>query len=495
MLSALFWLLTLWACAGYVRELAAHRARAKTFYGLALLAFAGGLMAKPMVVTLPFALLLLDFWPLARWRRTKWSTLVLEKTPFLLLSAVASAITFGVQREAGAVDAVLPITYRLSNALVAYVRYLGKLFWPSDLSFFYPLPSHWPVLLVGLAGLTVLGLSVLAVMLRHHSPSVATGWLWFLGTLVPVIGLVQVGQQSIADRYTYIPSLGIWLALVWGVHQCVAGQILWTRAANLIAGIALLICLLLTRQQIQHWKNAESLARHALAVTRDNHLAHDLLGEVFEGRGQNDAALHERLETLRLQPHSAPAHNNLGVALQKQNRLPEAITHFQAALRLRPRFPEAHYNLGAAFENANRPADAIREYEYALALRPSYADAHYNLGLLLGRLGRLTEAIVQFQETLRSNPSAADAYNNLGVTLHRLGRSREAISQYLLALQVRPDFARAYFNLGVAFASTGQLSKAQQAFEAALRLKPDYAEAQTNLSAVRVQMGAPGGKP
>jgi tetratricopeptide (TPR) repeat protein len=494
-LSTLFWLLTLWAYASYVRGIATHPVRSRMLFGLALLAFVGGLLAKPMVVTLPFALLLLDFWPLARWRQKRWPTLVLEKSPFFLLSAAASAITFIVQRASGAMDAVLPIADRLGNALIAYVRYLGKIFWPVDLEFFYPHPQHWPGLMVMLAGLTLLGISWLAVSLRYRMPSQLTGWLWFLGTLVPVIGLVQVGQQSIADRYSYIPSLGILIALIWGGHQCVAGRDLRVRAAKLATGVALLLCLLLTRQQTRHWKNAESLARHALSVTPDNHLAHDLLGEVFEERGQYVDALRERLETLRLQPNYAPAHNNLGILLQKQNRLPEAIEHFQIALHLHPRYPEARYNLGAAFEAANRPDEAIREYERALALRPDYVDAHYNLGLLLGRLGRLAAAITQFQETLRINPNAADAYNNLGVTLDRLGRPEEAIHQYQEAIRVQPEFARAHFNLGVALAGTRRLNEARQQFEEALRLKPDYAEAQTNLSTVLLLLGAPGGKP
>ncbi len=385
-LSALFWLLSLWAYVAYVRALAARPDRSRFFYGLTLVAFTAGLMAKPMVVTLPFALLLLDFWPLRRMfssaLKSQLSVLkpvLLEKLPFFLLSAAASAVTFMVQREGGAVDAALPISYRISNAMIAYVRYLGKIFWPTDLAFFYPHPQQWPMLMIILAGSALLGVSVLGVIFRQRVPSLITGWLWFLGILVPVIGLVQVGQQSIADRYTYIPSLGILVVMVWGVHQCIAGRILLIRATQVTIGVALLFCLMLTRQQTRYWKSAESLARHALAVTRDNHIAHDLLGEVFEERGQYEEALRERADALRLQPNYAPAHNNLGIALQKRNRLPEAISHFEQALRLRPSYPEAHYNLGGAFEKANRPADALREYELALAQRPDYADAHYNL--------------------------------------------------------------------------------------------------------------------
>lgn len=504
-LCAFFGLLTLLAYACYAQfkvQDAKFKNGGKVWFGSALALFALGLMSKPMLVTWPFVLLLLDFWPLRRmgdathnFRLATLRGLVLEKLPFLLLSAVASAITFVVQREAGAVDVVMPMSYRLSNAIIACVRYLGKLVWPVDLAFFYPLPPHWPAPMVAFAGLMLLGISVLAVTLRHRTPGLITGWLWFLGTLVPVIGLVQVGQQSIADRYTYLPSLGFLMAVIWSAYQFVAGRVRLARGANLVAGIALLFCLLLTRQQTGYWKNAESLARRALAVTRDNHLAHDLLGEVFEERGQNDEALRERFAALELKPNYAPAHNNLGVVLQKQDRMAEAIEHFQLALRLRPRYPEAHYNLGAAFEKASRPDDALREYQRALTLRPDYADAHYNLGLLLGRLGRLDEAIIQFQEIIRLNPNAADAYNNWGVTLDRLGRPAEAISQYQQAIRVRPEFARAHFNLGVALAGTGRLLEAGAQFEEALRLKPDYAEALTNLSAIQLQLNAPRRQP
>ncbi len=504
-LSAFFGLLTLLAYARFAQfkvQNSKFKYGREVWYGSALVLFALGLMSKPMLVTWPFVLLLLDFWPLRRmgdavhdFRLVKLVGLVREKLPFFLLSAVASVVTFVVQRDAGAVDAVMSLSYRFSNALVAGMRYLGKLFWPVDLAFFYPLPTHWPALTVVFAGLLLLGISALAVAQRHRIPGLITGWLWFLGTLVPVIGLVQVGGQSIADRYTYLPSIGLWIALVWSVQQYLGTRTPLLRAVNLTAGVCLLLGLFLTREQTRQWKNAESLARHALAVTRNNHLAHDLLGEVFEERGLYAEALQERYAALQIKPNYAPAHNNLGVVLQKQNRLVEAIEHFEQALRLRPRYPEAHYNLAAAFEKAGRPNDAVREYERALALRPDYADAHYNLGLLLGRLGRLDDAIVQFQETIRINPGAADAYNNLGVTLDRLGRPADAILQYQLAIQVSPDFARAHFNLGVALAGTGQLAAARTQFEEALRLKPDYAEAQTNLSSVLLLLNVPPGKP
>lgn len=484
-LSTAFWLLTTLAYARYVRLSGIANLQAKIAYALMLLCFACGLMAKPMLVTLPCVLLLLDVWPLQRFASKKLPDLVLEKLPLFVLSFVSCLITFFVQRSAGAVNETMSLGYRLSNVLVSFVRYLGKIFWPGDLAFFYPHPHHWPALLV-VASALLLGLvSLAAMLLRRSQPSLLIGWCWFLGTLVPVIGLVQVGQQSLADRYTYIPSVGILIALVWGVAARVAHRARWRSVLAALGGVAALACLGLTREQVRVWKNTESLCRHAIAVNPDNYLAHDMLGAVLEKRGEYDAALREHQRALELKPDYADAHNNYGVALQHQGNLAGAVEQYQRALQLRPRYPEAHYNLAVALESAGQFDNAATEYARAIAQRPGYAEAHYNLGLLQGRLGRLDAAVAEFQAALHFNPQLADAHNNLGVTLDRLGRFNEAIREYQLAIVARPDYPRAYFNLGVALTRAGQLTTAANAFETALRLKPDYAEARTNLAAVR----------
>lgn len=490
-LSTVFWFLTMIAYGVYVRASGSKEKRAPAFYVIALLCFAGGLMAKPMLVTLPFALLLLDFWPLERLKRKPFSALVAEKIPFFALSAISSVVTFLVQQRAGAVNEYMSLGYRLSNVVVSFARYLGKTFWPADLAFFYPHPHQWPIAVVALALLLVVVISVLAVRLRERHPSLLIGWCWFLGTLVPVIGLVQVGQQSIADRYSYIPSVGILIALVWGVHALAAGRRQLVQFLGALAALAALACLFLTREQARVWRNTEALCRHAIAVTRDNYLAHDMLGAVLEKAGQTDAALREHLRALEIKPDYADAHNNLAVALQRQGKLAEAVEHYQLALRYRPRYPQAHFNLAVALESAGQLDNAVTEYSRAIAQRPNYTEAYVNLGLLYGRVGRLDQAVAQFEAALQINPLLSDAQNNLGVTLDRMGRTGQAIQHYQLAIAARPDYPRAHFNLGVALGRIGQLAAATAAFEEALRLKPDYAEAQTNLAAIRAALATP----
>lgn len=487
-LSTVFWFLTILAYTHYVRTPETNKQRTRILFGLALLCFAGGLMAKPMLVTLPFVLLLLDVWPLKRLAQKPVATLVLEKLPFFVLTAASCFITFHVQHSAGAVNEHLSPGYRLSNAVISFVRYLGNIFWPAELAFFHPHPTHWPASYVALTVLVLTGISVLAIRLRRHQPSLLIGWCWFLGTLVPVIGLVQVGQQSIADRYTYIPSVGILIALVWGVHALVADRKQLAQGLGLIGIAAALGCLVLTRQQTRTWKDTESLCRHAIAVTPDNYLAHDMLGAVFEKQGLNADALREHLLALEIKPSYAEAHNNLAVVLQNQGNLAQAVEHYQMAIQLRPRYAEAHFNLAIALEAAGQFENAATEYSRAIAQRRNYADAHYNLGLLQARLGRLDQAVAQFEEVLRINPHLADAHNSLGVTLDRMGRLDQAIAQYQQAIAIQPDYPRAHFNLGVALGKTGQFAAAIREFEEALRLKPEYAEAQANLDAVRAAM-------
>jgi len=484
-LSTVFWFLTMLLYASYVRATASNPGRRRTLYGLALVCFALGLMAKPMLVTLPFVLLLLDFWPLKRFDQRRVSALVMEKSPFLILTLASCIVTFFVQRNAGAVNEVLSLGYRLSNTTVSFVRYLGKTFWPVDLAFFYPHPQQWPVWLVAGSVLLLTAISVLALQLRHRQPSLLVGWCWYLGTLVPVIGLVQVGQQSIADRYTCIPSVGILIALVWGIGAVAAHRRALVQGFAMAGGVAALACLVFTRQQIRVWKNTESLCRHAIAVVPDNYLAHDMLGAVLEKRGDFAAAVSEHLRALEINPNYADAHNNLGVGLQHQGRLAEAAEHYQRALQLRPRYAEAHFNLAVALESAGQLDNAVIEYRQAIAKRRNYVDAHYNLGLLYGRLGRLDEAVAQFRAALSINPHLADAHNNLGVALDGMGQTDLAIQHYQQAIAARPDYARAYFNLGVALGKAGRLSAAVGAFETTLRFKPDYAEARTNLEATR----------
>jgi Flp pilus assembly protein TadD len=488
------------------------------FYLLSLLFFALGLLSKPMLVTWPFVLLLLDYWPLGRFspkskvqspksRTVEWEitlhaprstlhALILEKLPFFALAAAESVLTFAMSRRGGALalNEDLPVGARTGNALISYCRYLGKLFWPTDLAFFYPHPGHWPLAKALLAGALLLGLSGLLFAQRRRFPFLLVGWLWFVGTLAPAIGLVQVGEFAMADRYTYLPSLGVLILVVWGAYQLARP---WRPAVlALLAGgsAAILLCLAVTRQQLGYWKNSESLFRHALDVTKDNWLAHNNLGTIFDQKGQLDKAIRQFQEALRLKPDYADARNNLGIALVKKGQTDEAIRQYQQALRPNPDFAEAHNNLGAAFYQQGRTGEAIPQFQQALRLKPDYADAHYNLGVALYMKGQLDDAIRQFQEALRLRPGNADAHNNLGYALNQQGQTDEAIRQLHEALRLKPDYAEAHNNLGAALARKGQTDEAIRQYREALRLKPDDAQARTNLARALGMQNAPAGR-
>lgn len=491
-LAAFFWMLTLLAYVRWVKDQGTNKASATSrvthyaspWYWLTLLCFALGLMGKQMLVTLPFALLLLDHWPLGRFGRDRPARLVLEKLPFFFLAAAASAVTFWAQRGGGAVNEALPLFARLSNATVSYARYLGKLFAPVDLSFFYPMPSAWPLAYVAGAALLLMAITVAAVVSRTRQPAFLIGWLWYLGTLVPVIGLVAIGQQSLADRYTYIPSLGVFLALVWGIHALVAGREQLVTAAGTVTGVGLLVCVALTREQTRHWRNTESLCRHALRVTSGNYVAHSLLGMTLGKQGRAEEALRQHQEALRINPDSPEVQNIFGAFLQQQGDFAAAVPRHQEAIRLRPRYAEALYNLATAQEQTGHFTEAMTNYWQAIAVRPTYADAHYNLGTLYLRLNRWEDARQQFERTLAFTPNSPDTLNNLGVALTNLGRFAEAVPWFERAIQWKPDDPRFYFNAAACLQQLGNLTSARHCYQEALRLKPDYLEARANLEAL-----------
>ena len=338
-------------------------------------------MSKPMLVTLPFALLLLDYWPLRRLHIEHQNAtlktllpLLWEKLPFFALAAAASVVTCVVSKRGGAlVEGDFPLGARGGNALISYCRYLGKLFWPTDLAVFYPHPGQWPLGKVLLAGGLLLGLSGLFFAQRRRSPFLLMGWLWFVGTLVPVIGLVQVGDQAMADRYTYTPSLGVLVLAVWGAYELTRRWRSAVIALSVAASAAIILCFALTRQQLGHWKDSESLFRHSLAVTEDNDLAHNNLGAALLHKGQIGEAISDFQQALRLKLDNADAHNNLGTALGEKGQLDEAIRQFQQALRLKPGYAGACYNLGNALASKGQLDDAIRQFQEAIpssAIRP-----------------------------------------------------------------------------------------------------------------------------
>jgi tetratricopeptide (TPR) repeat protein len=400
-----------------------HAAR---YYTLALVCFVCGLMSKPMVVTLPLMLLLLDWWPLQRLPfntpRPKLKLmlpLIWEKVPFLAAAFVSGMITIYARGGTGALGAAttFPLARRVQNALFSYLGYLKQTLWPTDLAVFYPYPetvSVWRAAGVGLVGLL---LSALLLWAPRKRPYLAAGWLWYVVTLLPVIGLIQIANFSRADRFTYVPLIGVFLALSWGAYELTRRWRHQVLGLSVAGGAAIVLCLALTRQQLGHWQDSEALFRHALDVTKNNYHAHNNLGDALLKKGQIDEAISQFQEAIRLKPNDAETHNNLGAALGRKGQIDEALRQFQTAIRLKLNYAEAHNNLGAALGRKGQIDEALRQFQTAIRLKPNYAEAHCSLGLALGNKGQFDEAISQFQEALRLKPDYADARKYLDAAL------------------------------------------------------------------------------
>jgi Flp pilus assembly protein TadD len=439
------------------------------FYWLALLFFTLGLMSKPMLVTLPFLMLLLDWWPLqrvasGRWQVTRtgermssaggrgpgtpapasqlltFSRLILEKIPFFVLSAISCVVTFIAQQKGGAVVklARIPMTGRIENAFVSYARYLDKTLWPAPLANPYPHPGHWEFPLVIYSVALVAGLSAIAVLFARRFPFVFTGWFWFAGTLVPVIGLVQVGGAAMADRYSYLPLIGVFIVLVWGAGAVCAS---WRVPGPLIiflAAIILTACAWRTWDQSGYWKNSGTLFRHTLAVTENNYVACNDLGTWLSGNGQVAEAMDYFRKSLQIKPDNPDAVYNLGNAFAKLGNWDEAINNYQRALQITPNQPDVLDNLGFALAAKKQFAEAVVCFEAALKLNPDYADAHNNLATVLFIQKRFNEAVRHFREALRITPGNPQIYSNLGDALVKQGQTTEAVRCYQEALRLKP---------------------------------------------------------
>jgi tetratricopeptide (TPR) repeat protein len=446
-LSTFFWLLTVWA---YVRY--AEQPTRRPYLLLSLGLYALGLMAKPMLVTLPFVLLLLDYWPLGRtcWadpcsgalraptsavtdRRYKAASvgeLIWEKLPFLGLALASSAVTVQMQSHVVRTLAKLPMGARVDNALVSYARYIGKTLWPGGLAVFYPYETWSPRSVMGAAAI-LLGITCVALWRARREPCLVVGWLWFLGMLVPVIGLVQVGLQSMADRYTYLSSVGLFLMLAWGLpSRCSRASMKRGIAAVAVAVVG--VCAALCAVQVRYWQNTETVFGHAIEVTKDNWLAH----------------------------------YNLGLDLAKSHKLPEAVEHFEQSVRIKPYYADAQFNLGLALLLQGKTQDAIGPFEQVLRVTPNDADAHDNLGLALVRLGKAQEAMTQFELALWNRPDYPDAQNSLAWLLATLepghgGDPERAVTLAQRACQRTGYRAVAYLRtLAVAYAATGRFTEA-----------------------------------
>jgi Flp pilus assembly protein TadD len=431
------------------------------WYWTAVGLFACGLLCKPMLVTLPFALWLFDYWPLRRWPQTPVKGLLLEKIPFLALAAASSVVTYVVQARGGAVTPMdtLGLSARLGNALVSYARYVGMSVWPVDLCAIYPHPGHWPAATVAAAGVALAVVSALTLWRRQTQPYLAVGWFWFLGTLVPAIGLVQVGRQALADRYTYIPSIGLWLAVVWGADKLTESWRHRETLARVVVVTAMIVCILLTVRQIGYWRDTNAMYARAQEVTQRNCLASSLLTRELERNGEVDKAVAMYQEALQINPYRTEVRCDLADLLLKQRRPDEALAQFQKAVALDPGDFWAHERLGGLCQNLGRLDEAVDELNQAIRLKPDYADAYSDLGNCYGLKGRPDDAIRCFEQAVKLKPSSAQNHRELGVGLANLGRWAEAIDQFQQTLQLDPSDAQARVNLNAALQEQAKTEK------------------------------------
>jgi Flp pilus assembly protein TadD len=490
-LSAVFFMLTLSAYTRYVH------ARSLTSYLLVLLWFAFGLMSKPMLVTVPFVLLLLDYWPLRRFApqapakipkqrrvedRASIRRIFLEKIPLLLLSFGSCAATVLAQRHF--IDPIghLSLMDRLGNAAVATIVYLRQLVWPTGLSVFYPHPRHsLSVVQVSTAALFLLAVSTAAFMYRRKHPYFFTGWFWFLGMLVPVSGIVQVGEQAHADRYTYLPQIGLYILVTWFVVDTASS---W-RHRRIVLGTAMASSIVMLMwpawKQTNYWHDGRALWTRAVAVNPQNDTAHISLCDLDLREDRlNDAIFHAR-KALEIRPDSADAHSRLGVALSAYGENEEASIHFQKVLQTRPDRPRVHYNIATLFLNSGHLDEAIAEFEKELRIQPEFVEAHNNLGIALTSKGELDAALAHFQKAMELDPRLPKVHHNIAMILLRQGRPNQAIAHLQKELRVNPASAEAHNDLGIAWSQQGRIDQAISEWQKTLELRPDNLNAYCNL--------------
>ena len=440
-LSTMFGLLSLYFYTRYTEK------PARLNYGLMVLTFALSLMAKPMLVTLPFLFLLLDVWPFKRLQtfslKEMWP-LILEKTPLFALATVGSILTYIAQRGYGAVISLvnLPLSQRMGNAAISYCMYLAKAFWPNRLAVLYPIQP--PAVSSVIVATTILvAVTIIAAFNFKKRPYILIGWFWFLGMLVPTIGIVQVGAQSMADRYTYLPLVGISLALVWFIADI--GKNFPNRKIIMPAiGCALFLGLgLLTMHQTAYWKSSQSLFEHALAVTDRNFTMHNNLGSILESKGSYDDAMAHYREAVSINDNFAEAHANLGFNLMREGKYDEAGLHLSDAVRLNPKAPKAQGDLGTLLTLQGKFAESIPHFEKCLEEVPNYAEIHCNLCYALLQEKRPDEALVHCTKALQLNPGFIDARYNLGTVFVTMGKNAEARAEFLKVLEADPNYAAA----------------------------------------------------
>jgi tetratricopeptide (TPR) repeat protein len=481
-LCTFFWILCMYAYVGYVRN-----PKKKRWYILLIILFPLGLMAKPMIVTLPFVLLLLDFWPLSRFQSIiheqkinvfqAFKTLVWEKTPLFVLTAISCVITFFVQQHGGAVASIqaLPLKARAVNAIVSYTSYIGKMIWPSHLAVLYPF-REWNPGQVLISGVLLLLISTLAVRTWHRHPYFFVGWLWYLGTLIPAIGLVQVGAQRMADRYTYIPLIGLFIIIAWAMPDILSKWRDRRIVLGTISGVMIILFMICSWFQVHHWKNGATLFTHAVKTTNNNSIAYCELGHALNQHGKRDEAIINLLRSLEINPYYAEAHFELGVTLEAQGNCTAAVKQYLEALRINPNHVKAHNSLGIILAKQGNFKDSVYHYKKALQINPEYPGAYYNLGKIFSAQGKIEEAIFYYQKALYCSSNMTQALYNLSWILatcedgnYRNGTEAVKLAERLCRI-TRYKQPLALDALAAAYAETGKFDAAVLTAKKGLKL-------------------------
>jgi len=475
LLSAFFFLLCLAVYIRYARQPGLLK------YLFVVVLFALGLMSKPMAVTLPFVLLLMDYWPL---NRLSIKTVV-EKIPLFVLTIISCVITYIAQQSGGSVVQFerIPLYQRFESALLSYVCYLGKLVYPSKLAILYPVRlSRMPPWQVLCSSIILICITITVIrMARRVRPlrSPLVGWLWFLGTLVPVIGLIQVGRQSAADRYTYLPAIGFFIMVAFGISELFARRRIQKLCLGFLSVALTLAMMFATFIQAGYFKDSITVFSHALDVTENNYVIHYNLGTVLVSQQKFDQARHHFEEAIKIAPRFTEAIGNLGALFMEQRQLDEAIYNFHRVIQLSEKYPDptAYNNLGMALQLQGKPQEAIENYTKALDIDPDSANANYNMAMTLRSQGKFDRALDYYRRAMELSPDNAEVYYNIGVTLSMKQEYDDATAHYLKAIAIKPDFANAHKDLGKIHVIQADFQRAVISFTEALKYDPDLPDA------------------
>jgi tetratricopeptide (TPR) repeat protein len=471
-LSTFFWILTMWAYVLFVRK-------SRVIWYLATLTlFTLGLLVKPMLVTLPFVLLLLDYWPLGRFEtdRRIVQRLVVEKIPYFIISAIICVITLSIEAKgAGASLDLIGLKTRILNTPIAYMTYIVKMIWPSSLAALYPHPGEGlSIVKAAIATALLLGISVVVIRFACERKYLPTGWFWFLGTLVPVIGLVQVGPQGWADRYSYVPLTGLFVVVAWGMPELLS-KWRYREIFLVVSSIAVILVLsVCSRLQTRYWQNSETICRRALKVTRNNSIMHNNFGVVLQSQGGFDEAIDHFRRALKIRPDDTEAHNNIGNVLQKQGKLDEAIIHYLEALRIMPNDAKTYSNLGIALATQGKLDEAIRHFRRGLEIQPDNVEILNNLAIAHKSQGNFNDAISCYTRILESKPDDTKIHYKLGNMYQSQGKVEDAIRHFRRVVQIEPDNAEAHYELAGLLQSLGKLNEAIISYRKVVEIVPEW---------------------